>query len=420
MSCQPVRGTRDLLEKELAQHHHLVEQAYRIMPLYGYQEIETPIFEYTSVFQRSLGEASDIVGKEMYTFLDRSGESITLRPEGTAAVTRAILSAGLTQTLPQKRFYKGPMFRHERPQKGRYRQFYQLGVECFGIAQSFVDVECIALANQLLQQWKIQDYTLTINTLGDQESRQAYRQALINYFRRYVQDLSHDSQLRLERNPLRIFDSKDPKDQALFPEAPAFEDFLNASSRQFFDQVLKGLQDLHIPFTHNQRLVRGIDYYCHTAFEFTVKGLEAAQNTVLAGGRYDGLMEQLGGPSLPGIGWACGLDRLALLLPPCLTPPSSLRIAVIAMGEEFQSVALQWAQTLRQQFFSVEMPFHGNVSKRLKAADKAGCQIALLFGEDEYKTHQVKVRHLMNDQLEKEKLVALSDIVSYLSSFRKA
>ena len=194
MSCQPVRGTRDLLEKELAQHHHLVEQAYRIMPLYGYQEIETPIFEYTSVFQRSLGEASDIVGKEMYTFLDRSGESITLRPEGTAAVTRAILSAGLTQTLPQKRFYKGPMFRHERPQKGRYRQFYQLGVECFGIAQSFVDVECIALANQLLQQWKIQDYTLTINTLGDQESRQAYRQALINYFRRYVQDLSHACQ----------------------------------------------------------------------------------------------------------------------------------------------------------------------------------------------------------------------------------
>ena len=417
MPPQPVRGTRDLFNEDLANYHYLVTTATSIIPLYGYQGIETPIFEYTSVFQRSLGETSDIVGKEMYTFQDRSGKSITLRPEGTAPVTRALISAGLTQTLPQKRFYSGPMFRYERSQKGRYRQFYQLGVECFGIDHPLIDVECIALANHLLKAWGIQDSFLSINTLGDLESRQAYREALVNYFSRYVHDLSEDSQLRLTRNPLRILDSKDPKDQVLFAQAPLFGDYLTADSRHFFDQVMKGLSDLGIPFTHDQHLVRGIDYYCHTAFEFKSNSL-GAQNALLAGGRYDGLMQQLGGPSTPAVGWACGLDRLALLLPPSTQAPP-LRVAVIAIGDDLQTAGLQLAQQLRQANIMTDIPLSGNLSKRLKASDKSGCQLAILLGSEEYEHHQVKVRRLEANHPDKEKSVSIPELIPYLLSFGK-
>ncbi|RZI46546.1 histidine--tRNA ligase [Candidatus Finniella inopinata] len=421
MSTQPVRGTRDLLGDDYAKCSYLNRVAFDILAAYGYQGIETPIFEHTSLFQRGLGETSDVVGKEMYTFADRGGDSLTLRPEGTAPVTRAIISAGLTQTLPQKLFYSGPMFRYERPQKGRYRQFYQLGVEYIGSAHPLADVECIALADHLLKAWGISDYQLHLNTLGDLESRQNYRQALVDYFGRYKNDLSPDSQIRLEKNPLRILDSKDANDQVLCQDAPLFDEYLTEDSRHFFDQVQNGLVTLGIDFTRNQKLVRGLDYYCHTAFEFKTNSL-GAQDAILAGGRYDGLMQQLGGPVVPAVGWACGLDRLALMLTDFKTP-DHLKIALIAAEEGLEPISLKFAQQLRHVCVPCEVFLKGDLSKRLKAADKAGCQVAVLLRPEEYQSNQVKIRYLQQDFSpagDKETIVSISDLVPHLLSLKKA
>jgi histidyl-tRNA synthetase len=420
MSIQPVRGTRDLLGEDYDKYHFLCQTALSILPLYGYHGIETPIIEYTSLFQRGLGETTDIVGKEMYTFLTRGEESLTLRPEGTASVTRAVIHAGLTQTLPQKLFYIGPMFRYERPQKGRYRQFYHLGVECIGLSHPMADAECIALADHFLKSCEFSDYQLHLNTLGDLESRQAYRQALVEYFSRYKNDLSADSQVRLEKNPLRILDSKSPQDQIICEQAPLFENFLNASSKDFFNNVQAGLSILGIPFTHNQKLVRGLDYYCHTAFEFKTQSL-GAQDAILAGGRYDGLAQQLGGTALPAVGWASGLDRLMLLLSG-FKQPKIFRIALIAIEENLQSGALNLMQQLRQHDIACEMPLNGNLSKRLKQADKTNCQIAILLGPEEYQAQKVKIRFLddvCSPSQEKEIVILISEVIPYLLSLRK-
>ncbi len=321
-ALQPVRGTRDILPDEMRRHRVVVETARAVAARYGYEEMATPVFEFTEVFKRTLGETSDVVTKEMYSFSIGEGEQVTLRPEATAGVARALISGGLQQSLPLKVFYSGPMFRHERPQKGRYRQFHQIDVELLGVAEPLADVEIIALGADILEALGVlENTTLELNTLGDPESRKAYRAALVDYFSGYRDKLSADSRDRLTRNPLRILDSKDKGDRRLIEGAPLFGDYLNQESQDFFAKVREGLDAVGIRYTLNDRLVRGLDYYTHTAFEFITTML-GAQGAVLAGGRYDGLVETMGGPSIPGIGWAAGIERLSLLLaePPARRP----------------------------------------------------------------------------------------------------
>ncbi|MBN2752282.1 MAG: histidine--tRNA ligase, partial [Rhodospirillaceae bacterium] len=313
-SLQSVRGTHDLLPEEMRAFRHVVETSRMTAALYGFAEMATPIFEFSGVFARTLGDTSDIVTKEMYTFADRKGESLTLRPEGTAGIARAFISNGLSNDLPFKVFYSGPMFRYERPQKGRQRQFHQVGVELLGVADPQADVEVVAMGRHILDSLGLKgNVTLEINTLGDVESREAYRDALVAYLSKHVADLSADSRERLDRNPLRILDSKDEGDRALIKDAPLLGAYLNESSRAFYDELKNGLLDLGLDFVENPHLVRGLDYYGHTAFEFTTDAL-GAQGTVMAGGRYDGLIKVMGGPSTPGVGWAAGVERLSMLL----------------------------------------------------------------------------------------------------------
>jgi histidyl-tRNA synthetase len=409
-SLQPVRGTRDILPDEMRRHRVVVETARAVAARYGYHEMSTPVFEFTEVFKRTLGETSDVVTKEMYTFAIGEGEEVTLRPEATAGVARALISGGLTQSLPLKVFYTGPMFRHERPQKGRYRQFHQIDVELLGVAEPLADVEVIALGADILAALGLGEHTtLELNTLGDPESRKAYRAALVDYFSGFRDELSDDSRDRLTRNPLRILDSKDKGDRRLVADAPLFGDYLNQQSQDFFAKVLEGLDLLGIGYTLNDRLVRGLDYYTHTAFEFTTTAL-GAQGTVLAGGRYDGLVETMGGPSVPGIGWAAGVERLALLL---AEPPVAPRpIAVVPVGQAAQATALKVTQQLRRAGFAVELGYSGNLKKRLQRANKMNARAALLFGDDELAAGSATLRDLDSGEQE---LVSLSSLAERLS-----
>jgi len=409
---QPVRGTRDILPDEMRRHRVVVEAARAVAERYGYQEMVTPVFEFTEIFKRTLGDTSDVVTKEMYTFSIGEGEEVTLRPEATAGVARALVSGGLTQSLPFKVFYNGPMFRHERPQKGRYRQFHQIDVELLGVAEPLADVEIIALGADILDALGLSEHiTLELNTLGDPESRQAYRAALVEYFSDHRDKLSADSQDRLTRNPLRILDSKDKGDRELIADAPLFGDYLNQESQDFFAGVLAGLDLVGIGYTLNDRLVRGLDYYTHTAFEFTTTAL-GAQGTVLAGGRYDGLVETIGGPSVPGIGWAAGVERLALLL---AEPPAAPRpIAVVPVGEAAQATALKVTQELRHAGFVVELGYSGNLKKRLQRANKMNARAALLLGEEELAAKSVTLRDLDSGEQE---LVSLDSLTERLSRF---
>lgn len=406
---QPVRGMHDLRGEEYRKHQWIRDVSCSIAQKYGYEPMVTPIVEYTSVFKRTLGETTDIVGKEMYTFDDRGGESLTIRPEGTASIVRSVLSNGLTQSMPLKLIYDGPMMRYERPQKGRTRQFHQIGVECLGIADPLVDVETIALGAHILRQLGVLDRTaLEINTIGDVASRQAYRQALVDYFTPLSHHLSADSQARLTRNPLRILDSKDPEDRKWIADAPPFGRYLSESSQEIFDKVCHGLEGLGIAYKHNPFLVRGLDYYCHTAFEFVTMDL-GSQGAVLAGGRYDGLVAQMGGPHTPAVGWAMGVDRVALMLHQ--TPPQPRPIAVIAVGDDMMEPAFRLAMDLRQQGLMVEFSYSGNVGKRMKRADKVNACAAVLVGADEVAASQATVRNLdTGDQ----NLVAFADLNGYL------
>jgi len=326
----------------------------------------------------------------MYTFTDRSGDSITLRPEGTAGVARAFVSGGLAQSLPLKVFYRGPMFRHERPQKGRLRQFHQVGIELLGVEGPLADVEVIAVAWRMLSALGLADMvTLEINTLGDADSRAAYRAALIAYLSEFTGQLSEDSRQRLERNPLRVLDSKDEADKRIVAGAPAMTASLTPAAREFFDQVGAGLTALGIPYTHNPRLVRGLDYYCHTAFEFTTTRL-GSQGTVLAGGRYDGLIAEMGGPATPGIGWAAGVERLAMLVEELPAPERP--VAVVPMGDAL--VAFRVAEELRAAGLIVDVGFSGNVKKRMARANKANARFAVILGEDEMSRGAAMLRDL--------------------------
>ena len=373
-------------------HRRVSDTARALAELYGFAEIATPIFEFTEVFARPIGEHTDIVSKEMYTFTDRGGEEVTLRPENTAGVVRAVLSNGLTQSTPLKFFYSGPMFRYERPQKGRFRQFHQIGVELLGVATPQADIEVIALGHRILKKLGIgEQVALELNTLGDPESRAAYRGALVGYFASREADLSDDSRRRLHANPLRILDSKDPGDIRINAEAPSFDAYLNDSSFEFFGRVRDGLAQLGIAFRVNPRLVRGLDYYTHTVFEFVTTDL-GAQGTVLAGGRYDGLVKLMGGPSMPGVGWAAGIERLGMLIaePAGLPRP----VALVPIGEEAEKFALRLVEDLRDLGLAVDLGYSGNLQRRMRRADRIGARAAVLLGDDELARGAATLRDL--------------------------
>jgi histidyl-tRNA synthetase len=391
-SLQPVRGTRDLIGEDQRRHHHVVETARRIAGSYGFDEWSTPIFEDTAVFARSLGDTSDVVTKEMYNFTDRGGDSVTLRPEGTAGVCRALVSNGLTQSLPQKVFYAGPMFRYERPQKGRYRQFHQIGLELIGPAEPLADAEVIACGWAILRALGIADsVVLELNTLGDKPSRDAYRAALIDYFTAHKSALSEDSLTRLEKNPLRILDSKDEGDRRLVAAAPTIQAYLTDSAAAFYRDLQAYLDRFGVPFRENPRIVRGLDYYGHTAFEFVTSAL-GAQGTVMGGGRYDGLVAEMGGPPTPAVGWAAGIERLSMLLPEA--PALASAIAVIPVGDLAEPAALSVLQALRQAGLRAEMAYRGNLKRRMERANRIGARAAILLGEAEISRGVAQVKDL--------------------------
>ncbi len=410
-TLQPVRGTHDLLPAEMRRHRHVTETARAVAERYGYLLMSTPIFEFTEVFKRTLGEATDIVTKEMYTFEMRDGESITLRPENTASVCRAFMSNGLQQELPLKFFYAGPMFRHERPQKGRQRQFHQIGIELFGVPEPAGDVEIIACGQRILDDLGLADrITLELNTLGDPESRSAYRAALVAFFRDHLGALSEDSRERLERNPLRILDSKDAGDRQVVAKAPAFGDYLTPAASEFFATVKAGLDQLGIAYQLNPRLVRGLDYYCHTAFEFTTEHL-GAQGTVMGGGRYDYLVETMGGPATAGVGWAAGVERLAMML--LAEPPAPRPFALVPIGPAAEAMAPKLAETLRRAGLAVDLGFSGKTGKRMKRADKLGAAAAILLGDDELAAGEATVKDLASGTQQR---VALDRLAEHLKT----
>ena len=394
---QSLRGMNDLLPDQIGLWQQLEVSARDLFRRAAVQEIRTPILEVTELFARGIGEATDVVGKEMYTFLDRGERSCTLRPEGTAAVVRAAIQHGLLSQGPQRLWYSGPMFRYERPQAGRQRQFHQIGLEFLGFADPRSDVEAIAIAWDLLVELGVGDLTLELNSLGTAEDRARYRSELVAYLQRHRDRLDPDSQDRLDRNPLRVLDSKHPHTQALLQQAPTLVEALAASSRERFEQVQQGLAALQIPFRFNPHLVRGLDYYSHTAFEITSTQL-GAQATVCGGGRYDGLVEQLAGPPTPAMGWALGMERLVLLLAQTAAAAEASRapdLYVVNRGEAAQSAALVLARGLRRRGLAVELDAGGAAfGKQFKRADRSGAPWAAVLGDAEVEQGLVSLQPL--------------------------
>jgi histidyl-tRNA synthetase len=389
---QPARGTSDLLPSTMAAHRRVIDTARDAAGLYGFQEMATPIFEFAEVFSRPLGDSSDVVTKETYNFTDRGGETLTLRPENTAGVVRAMISNGLTQSLPLKFFYAGPMFRYERPQKGRMRQFHQIGIEYLGPRDGLADAEIIACGARVLAGLGVLDRCrLHLNSLGDAESRQAYRAALLAFLESHASELSADSQARLQTNPLRILDSKDAGDRAILENAPRLDGYLNDASKRHFAAVTGALDSAGIDWTFDPLLVRGLDYYCHTAFEFITDAL-GAQGTVLGGGRYDGLSEMLGGPPVAGVGWAAGVERLSMLVGE--QEPATPPVAILPMDGDGESEAHRLAEMLRDSGVAVDLSAGGAIGKRLKKADRAGARLAVILGSDELAAGTAQLRDL--------------------------
>ncbi len=372
-----VRGTQDIFRDEQRAHAHVLATFERVRALYCFERIEIPVFEATEVFARSIGETTDVVSKEMYTFPDRGGESLTLRPEFTAGIARAYLTGGWQQYVPLKLATSGPVFRYERPQKGRFRQFHQIDAEVIGAAEPAADVELLVMADQLLRELGIEGVTLQLNTLGDAETRDAWRAALVAHFAAHRDALSEDSLKRLEKNPMRILDSKDPKDRPIADAAPDIDAYLTPEARAFFDAVTGGLDAAGVAWERNARLVRGLDYYRHTAFEFVTDRL-GAQGTVLAGGRYDGLIGSLGGPETPGVGWAAGVERLAMLVEvPEINAPDITIIPDVSRAEIF---CVNIAAQLRRQGITVDFASRGNAHKRFERARRVGSRFILSVG----------------------------------------
>ncbi|RVT38887.1 histidine--tRNA ligase [Sphingobium algorifonticola] len=394
---RPIRGTQDMLGEQADRFAHVVATFDRVRRLYGFQRIEVPVFESTAVFARSLGESTDVVSKEMYTFEDRGGDSLTLRPEFTAGIARAYITEGWQQYAPLKVATHGPLFRYERPQKGRFRQFHQLDAEIIGAAEPGADVELLVFADQLLKELGIAEgVTLTLNTLGDAASRDAWRDALVRHFVAHKNDLSEDSLARLDRNPLRILDSKDPRDRPIADSAPDIDAYLTDEARAFFEKVTDGLKAAGVNHVRNARLVRGLDYYRHTAFEFVTDRL-GAQGTVLGGGRYDGLIENMGGPVTPAVGWAAGIERLAMLID---APAQQRPIFVIPDAPHLTDKANAALSLLRNAGIASETAFRGNAKRQVEVANKKGAQ-GILFVRDAGATGgEFYVRPLLGNDIE--------------------
>ncbi len=413
---RPVRGTQDMLggtaEAFAERFAHVVATFDRVRKLYGFQRVEVPVFESTAVFARSLGESTDVVSKEMYTFTDRGGDSITLRPEFTAGISRAYITEGWQQFAPLKVATHGPLFRYERPQKGRFRQFHQLDAEILGAGEPGADVELLVLADQLLKELGVSEgVTLNLNTLGDGPSRDAWRAALIAHFEAHKDQLSEDSVERLAKNPLRILDSKDPRDRPVADSAPDIDAYLTDEARSFFEKVTSGLDAASVAWERNARLVRGLDYYRHTAFEFITDRL-GAQGTVLGGGRYDGLIENLGGPSTPAVGWAAGIERLAMLIDmPAIDKPT---VVLIPMGEAAETKATGIIADLRRAGVACDMGYRGNMKKRMQRANASGAAWAIILGDDELAKGEAAVRNLGTGEQQAVRLDALIGTVTAL------
>lgn len=401
-----IRGTQDIFGDNQRRFAQVVEAFERVRKLYCFQRVELPVFEATAVFARSLGETTDVVSKEMYSFEDRGGDSITLRPEFTAGIARAFLTEGWQQYAPLKLVTHGPVFRYERPQKGRYRQFHQIDAEIIGAAEPMADVELLVFADQLIRELGIADgVTLQLNTLGDAETRDAWRAALVAHFEAHRGELSEDSVARLGKNPLRILDSKDPRDRPIADAAPGIDGFLTSDAGAFFESVTRGLDAAGVAWTRNDRLVRGLDYYRHTAFEFTTDRL-GAQGAVLAGGRYDGLIESLGGPATAWVGWAAGIERLGMLVAEADDLPPM--VVVVPMGNGELNIAAAVLAGLRGAGVAADMAFAGNFKRRLTKADVAGAHFAAIIGEAEAASASVALKNLRSGD---QRVVAMADLV---------
>jgi len=391
-TIQPIRGTQSLVGEDADRLAAVIAAFDRVRRLFGFKRVEVPTIEQTSVFARSIGETTDVVSKEMYSFEDRGGESITLRPEFTAGICRAYLSEGWQQYAPLKVATHGSAFRYERPQKGRFREFHQLDAEIIGAAEPQADVEILSFGYQLLQELRIADgVTLELNTLGDPETREAWRTALVDYFRSHKANLSEDSVARIERNPLRILDSKDERDRKICADAPNVDAYLTGEASDFFAAVTAGIDAAGVPWKRNGRLVRGLDYYRHTAFEFVTDRL-GAQGTVIAGGRYDGLIEALGGPQTPAVGWAAGIERLAMMID---TPkPDRPDVVIVPLGDRAEAEAQRVLAGLRREGVAADMAYRGNMKKRMSKASDSGAAYALIIGDDELDRGEAQLKNL--------------------------
>jgi len=416
-TIQAIRGMNDLLPEQSPAWQQVEAVIRRVAASYGYSEIRMPVLESTQLFKRSIGEVTDIVEKEMYTFDDRNGESVTLRPEGTASCVRAGNQHGLLYNQIQRLWYMGPMFRYERPQKGRYRQFHQFGIETFGLESADVDAEVILLSARLWREFGIADQVeLQLNSLGSNEARANYRDALKNYLSDYISELDEDSKRRLESNPLRILDSKDENTQKILEGAPSLSEYWDAESKEHFEQLTARLEAAGISYTLNERLVRGLDYYNRTVFEWVTTAL-GAQGTVCAGGRYDGLVEQLGGKATPAVGFAMGMERLVLLLQEQekLTPRRVVDAYLMPLGEEAELNAPRIAEQLRNELPELRLVSHcggGSMKKQMKKADKSGAEVALIIGADEIAQQQVTVKPLRT--AEEQQTLGWQALIEYL------
>ena len=395
-NLRTVRGVNDILPDVMHKHNYINQIGASVCNQSCYEQVDTPIFEFADLFIKPLGETSDIVTKENYIFKDKSNNTLMLRPEGTTSVVRAAINAGLTQNLPKRFFYYGPMFRYERPQKGRLRQFNQFGIELLGIDNVFGDVEVINLGYNFLKKLKLLNKVdLVINTLGDQESRLKYREELVIYFNKYKNDLSEESKVRLKKNPLRILDSKSNKDREIINTAPDYSKFLNKESTKYFEDVCKALNDLDIPFSSNSKLVRGLDYYSHTTFEFKTN-LIGAQDTILAGGRYDGLSKMISNLSLPGVGWAAGIERIALMIEKKYT--FNPLVVLIPQMDTHNFKVLEFYKKLLDVGIRTEMIYSGSLNKKLKRANKISATFAVIVGENEIKNNVVQLKNFQNGE----------------------
>ncbi len=420
MKIQSIRGMNDLLPEHSAIWQYVEATLARMLAAYSYKEIRFPILEKTDLFKRAVGEVTDIVEKEMYSFDDRNGDRLSLRPEGTAGCVRACIQNGLLHNQTQRLWYTGPMFRHERPQKGRLRQFHQIGVEAFGLAGPDIDAELLLLTARLWRELNIdQALELQINSLGTAEERATYRQALVAYLDGYKNDLDEDSQRRLSTNPLRILDSKNPDTQLLLKNAPALNDFLGAESKQHFEQICAVLDNAGVSYVINPKLVRGLDYYSQTVFEWVTTSL-GAQGTICAGGRYDSLVELLGGKPCSAVGLAIGLERLIMLLDELGAVPDSVDQQVdmylVAVGDESYQ-AMQLAEQLRTALPAIRIETHcggGSFKSQIKKADKSGAAVAIILGEDELSSNTVQVKFLRQER--PQETVDQASLVEFLTT----